>query len=194
MDEFLLYYDDQWRGLRGWSKLAALSGRRHLVHPIALSSARLPPGLLLEDCLRELPVVAPTQTLVGWDALARLARLFGRTWVIGVIGGVPPFSWLGRILYRHIARNRYAVSRCRGGACGSAKPAEVPSRTTLGAFWSCRIAGFTWRLPLVVGRLGAFAVAQPASVCADVPPPSDFTRRPAYSPNSLAARWRTWFR
>ena len=151
MDEFLVYYDDQCEVCQAGVTWLRFLDRRHLVRPIALSSARLPPGLLLEDCLCELHVVAPTRTLVGWDAVARLARLFGRTWVIGVIGGVPPFSWLGRILYRHIARNRYAVSRCRGGACGSARPAEVRSRTTLGAFWSCRIAGFAWRFPLVVG-------------------------------------------
>ena len=111
----------------------------------------MPAGLALQDCLRELHVVTPTQTLVGWDAVARLARLFGWTWPIGAIGAVPPFSWLGRIVYRYVARNRYAMSRCRGGACGSAKPAQVRRRATLGAFWSCRSIGFLWRFPLVLG-------------------------------------------
>lgn len=151
MEEFLVYYDDQCEVCQaGVSWLRALD-RRHRVRPIALSSADLPAGLLLEDCLRELHVVTPTQTLVGWAAVARLARLFGPTWLAGAIGGVPPFSWVGRTLYRYVARNRYAVSRCRGGACGSAKPAEVRSRTTLSVFWTCRLAGFVWRLPLVAG-------------------------------------------
>jgi hypothetical protein len=95
-------------------------------------------------------VATPDRTLVGWDAVARLARLFGWTWLIGAIGAVPPFSWLGRGLYSYVARNRYAVSRCRGGACGFAKPAQVRGRASLGAFWSCRLIGFAWRLPLVV--------------------------------------------
>lgn len=151
MDEFLVYYDDQCEVCQAGVCWLRLLDRRDLVRPIALSSATLPAGLLMEDCLRELHVVTPTQTLVGWDAVVRLARLFGRTWVIGVIGGVPPFLWLGRSLYRYVASNRYAVSRCRGGACGSAKPVEVRSRATLGAFWTCRSVGFVGRLPLVVG-------------------------------------------
>ena len=151
MDEFLVYYDDQCEVCQagvGWLRLL---DRRRRVHLIELSSALLPDGLVLEDCLRELHVVTPTKTLVGWDAVARLARLFGWTWPIGAVGAVPPFSWLGRILYRYVARNRYAVSRCRGGACGSAKPAQVRGRAALGAFWSCRSVGFAWRLPLAVG-------------------------------------------
>src|SRR5215831_4144306 len=151
MDEFLVYYDDQCEVCQAGISWLQFLDRRHLVRPIALSSATLPAGLLLEDCLRELHVVTTTQTLVGWDAVARLARLFGWTWLIGLIGGVPPFSWLGRILYRYVARNRYAVSRCRGGACGSTRPAEAGSRAVLGAFWTCRSVGFDWRLPLVVG-------------------------------------------
>ena len=151
MDEFLVYYDDQCEVCQAGVSWLRFLDRRHVVRPIALSSATLPAALVLEDCLRELHVVTPTQTLVGWDAVARLARLFGRTWLIGAIGAVPPFSWLGRILYRYVARNRYAVSRCRGGVCTSARPTEVRSRTALGAFWSCRSVGFVWRLPLVVG-------------------------------------------
>ena len=151
MHEFLVYYDDQCEVCQAGISWLQFLDRRRLVRLIALSSANLPAGLLLEDCLRELHVVTPTQTLVGWDAVARLARLFGRTWLIGAIGGVPPFSWLGRLLYRYVATNRYAVSRCRGGACGSARPAEVGSRAALGAFWTCRSVGFAWRLPLVVG-------------------------------------------
>jgi glyoxylase-like metal-dependent hydrolase (beta-lactamase superfamily II)/predicted DCC family thiol-disulfide oxidoreductase YuxK len=151
MDEFLVYYDDQCEVCQAGVSWLFFLDRHHLVRPVALSSAALPRELSLEDCLRELHVVTSTHRLVGWDAVARLARLFGPTWVIGAIGGVPPFSWLGRVLYRYIAKNRYAVSRCRGGACVSAKPAEVRSRATLGAFWTCRSVGFAWRLPLVVG-------------------------------------------
>ena len=151
MNEFLVYYDDQCEICQAGVSWLRFLDRRHVVRPIPLSTATLPAGLRLEDCLHELHVVTSTETLVGWDAVARLARSFSQTWVIGAIGGVPPFSWFGRILYRYVARNRYAVSRCRGGACGSAKPAEVRSRAALTAFWTCRSAGFAWRLPLVVG-------------------------------------------
>ena len=69
----LVYYDDQCEVCQAGVSWLRFLDRRHPMHPIALSSARLPPGLLLEDCLRELHVVAPTQTLVGWDALPSLA-------------------------------------------------------------------------------------------------------------------------
>ncbi len=151
MDQFLVYYDDQCEVCQAGVSWLRFLDRGHRVCAVELSSAPLPDGLVLEDCLRELQVVTPTETLVGWDAVARLARLFGWTWPIGAIGAIPPFSWLGRILYRYVAKNRYAVSRCRGGACGSAKPARVRERATLSAFWSCRSIGFAWRLPLVVG-------------------------------------------
>ncbi|MGH9674920.1 MAG: thiol-disulfide oxidoreductase DCC family protein, partial [Bryobacteraceae bacterium] len=96
----------------------------------------------MDDCLRELHVVDPAgRVRAGWPAVAALARLFAPTWLIGAIGAVPPFSWLGVALYRWVARNRYAVSRCRGGVCRSATPAEVRRRSSMGAFWSCRFTG-----------------------------------------------------
>ncbi len=151
MDQFLVYYDDQCEVCQAGVSWLRFLDRGHRVSPVALSSARLPDGLVAEDCLRELHVVTPAGTLVGWDAVVRLARLFAWTWPIGAIGAIPPFSWLGRILYRYVAKNRYAVSRCRGGACGSANLAQTRAGATLGAFWSCRSIGFAWRLPLVLG-------------------------------------------
>src|SRR5262249_876734 len=74
MDEFLVYYDDQCEVCQAGVSWLRFLDRRHLVRPVALSSATLPASLLLEDCLRELHVVTPTQTLVGWDAVVRLAR------------------------------------------------------------------------------------------------------------------------
>src|SRR5665213_1360265 len=133
MAAFLVYYDDQCEVCQaGVSWLRFLDNRR-LVLPVALSSAVLPDGLLLENCRRELHVVTPAETLMGWNAVARLARLFGWTWLIGAVGAVPPFSWLGRILYSYVARNRYAVSKCRGGACGFAKPAQLRERAPMSA-------------------------------------------------------------
>ena len=151
MEAFLVYYDDQCEVCQAGVSWLLFLDRHHCVRPIALSSALLPRGLAMENCLRELHVLTPTRIWVGWDAVARLARLFGWTWLTGAIGAVPPFSWVGRALYRYMARHRYAVSRCRGGACGSSRPAFVRGRAALGAFWSCRTVGFVWRLPLVMG-------------------------------------------
>ena len=53
------------------------------------------PPLDRDQCLRELHVVTPDgQVRRGWDAVARLARLFPTTWLIGAVGALPPFSWL----------------------------------------------------------------------------------------------------
>jgi len=156
--EFQVYYDDQCEICQAgvsWLRILDRGGR--LVRPIALSAATLPEGLALEDCLRQLHVVTATKTLVGWKAVATLARLFGWTWLIGATGALPPFSWVGDLLYRYVARNRYALSRCRGGACRSARPEAVRRVASLNAFWSCRTVGFAARLPLVVS---AWALSQ----------------------------------
>lgn len=107
--------------------------------------------LRMEDCLRQLHVVTPErEILVGWDAVANLARLFRPTWLIGALGVRFPFRNLGRLLYGFVARNRYSLSKCRGGACSVAKPNEVRRQARLGAFWSCYTLGFFIRLPLVM--------------------------------------------
>ena len=72
MDEFLVYYDDQCEVCQAGVSWLRFLDRRRRVCPLALSSATLPAGLEMEDCLRELHVVTPTETLVGWDAVARL--------------------------------------------------------------------------------------------------------------------------
>jgi len=107
--------------------------------------------LRMEDCLRQLHVVTPEGEIhVGWDAVANLARLFRSTWLIGTLGIRVPFRNVGRLLYGFVARNRYSLSKCRGGACSVAKPNEVRRQARLGAFWSCYTLGFFIRLPLVM--------------------------------------------
>src|SRR5271170_239439 len=106
--------------------------------------------LELEACLRELHVLAPDGHLyVGWDAVAALARLFPPTRLIGIAGSVAPFKQLGRVAYGFVARNRYSLSKCRGGACKVSRPGEVRKRASFGAFWSCYSLGLFARLPLV---------------------------------------------
>ena len=107
--------------------------------------------LRLEECLRQLHIVTPDgEILVGWDAVASLARLFPSTWIIGTLGRWHPFRTVGSVLYGLVATNRYSLSKCRGGACRVAKPEAVRRQARLGAFWSCYSLGFFIRLPLVL--------------------------------------------
>jgi predicted DCC family thiol-disulfide oxidoreductase YuxK len=120
----------------------------------------------MDDCLRQLHVVTPEgEILIGWDAVARLARLFPATWLIGALGQRFPFRNVGRWLYGFVASNRYSLSKCRGGACRIAKPKVVQRQARLGAFWSCYMLGFFIRLPLVIWS-GISAAAQRISIFA----------------------------
>ncbi len=122
--------------------------------------AAVDPRLNLDECLRQLHVVTPEGgILVGWDAVACLARLFPSTWLIGAVGRRFPFRNAGRLLYGFVATNRYSLSKCRGGACRVAKPEAVRRQARLGAFWSCYTLGFFIRLPLVLWS-GIKAAAQ----------------------------------
>jgi glyoxylase-like metal-dependent hydrolase (beta-lactamase superfamily II)/predicted DCC family thiol-disulfide oxidoreductase YuxK len=107
--------------------------------------------LQMDGCLRQLHVVTPEGEIhVGWDAVASLARLFPTTWLIGVLGHRFPFRNVGRLLYGFVAKNRYSLSKCRGGACRVVKPEAVQRQASLGAFWSCYALGFFIRSPLIV--------------------------------------------
>jgi glyoxylase-like metal-dependent hydrolase (beta-lactamase superfamily II)/predicted DCC family thiol-disulfide oxidoreductase YuxK len=129
--------------------------------PIDSDSVRLDPRLRLEDCLRELHVLGPaSELLVGWDAVCELARQCGATRMLGIAGTMFPLRGLGRFAYRFVARNRWALSKCRGGACSTARPDAVRRQARLGAFWSCYALGFLVRLPLIAGAAIADAVAR----------------------------------
>jgi|ERR1700728_7888 len=122
--------------------------------------------LSMDDCLRQLHVVTPEgEILIGWDAVARLARLFPATWLIGALGQRFPFRNMGRSLYGFVATNRYSLSKCRGGACRISKPEVVQRQASLGAFWSCYTLGFFIRLPLVIWS-GTIVAVQRVSIFA----------------------------
>ena len=139
--------------------------KRTLCLPISADVlASVDSRLRVEDCLRQLHVVTPAgEILVGWDAVANLARLFRPTWLIGVLGVRFPFRNVGRLLYGFVAANRYSLSKCRGGACRVARPDVVRRQARLGAFWSCYTLGFFIRLPLVIWS-GIASAAQRMSV------------------------------
>jgi glyoxylase-like metal-dependent hydrolase (beta-lactamase superfamily II)/predicted DCC family thiol-disulfide oxidoreductase YuxK len=122
--------------------------------------------LQMDECLRQLHVVTPGGEIrVGWDAVACLARLFPSTWLIGAVGQRFPFRNAGCWLYGFVAKNRYSLSKCRGGACRIAKPEAVRRQAKLGAFWSCYTLGFFIRLPLVLWA-GIKSAAQRTSIFA----------------------------
>ena len=64
--------------------------RENKTLPLAISPevlSTVDSRLRLEECLRQLHVVTPEgEMLVGWDAVASLARLFPATWLIGTLG------------------------------------------------------------------------------------------------------------
>jgi glyoxylase-like metal-dependent hydrolase (beta-lactamase superfamily II)/predicted DCC family thiol-disulfide oxidoreductase YuxK len=116
--------------------------------------------LKLDDCLRQLHVIAPGgENHIGWDAVACLACLFPSTRFFGLLGQRFPFRAIGRVLYGFVAANRYSLSKCRGGACRVAKLQAIRHEAGLGAFWSCYTLGFFIRLPLVLWS-GIKAAAQ----------------------------------
>lgn len=129
-------------------------------------SAHVDSRLQLESCLRELHVVTPAGDIyVGWEAVACLARLFPSTWLIGALGQMFPFRYAGRFVYKFVATNRYVLSKCRGGACRTAKPEDVRRQARMGAFWSCYTLGFFIRLPLILWA-GIRACAERARIFA----------------------------
>ena len=154
-DQFAAIYDEQCeicQAFVSWLKLLDRDGKVAAVPIVPEWLAAIHPSLELDACLRELHVVTPQGDVRrGWDAVAELARLFPATFLIGWLGIVPPFNWLGRAAYRFVARNRYAVSKCRGGACRVACPDEVKRKSFFGTFWSCYLIGLLIRLPLIAG-------------------------------------------
>ena len=147
-------YDEQCEICQaGISWLKTLDRRKQTVcHPIDPEIlARLHHALEVDACLRELHVVRPDGRIVaGWDAVATLARLFPATWIIGAAGAVPGLRAVFRTLYRFVARNRYAFSKCRGGACRVERPAATKKQARFGVFWSCYTVGLLLRLPLSI--------------------------------------------
>ena len=105
--------------------------------PVPISAeglSALDSRLQLDECLRQLHVLTPKrEILVGWEAVASLARLFPSTWVVGALGQRFPFRNLGRRLYGFVARNRYSLSKCRGTEGRLAR-----------AQWICLIAVFSF--------------------------------------------------
>ena len=151
---FDVFYDEQCEVCQAFASWLRLLDRRGRARCVGLSADALRARGLdarLDECLRDLHVIRHDgREYVGWDAVAALARLFPATWVVGALGSVPPFRALARRLYRWVADHRYAVSKCRGGACRVAQPRVVRERAQGRAFWSCYTLGMLVRSPLVI--------------------------------------------
>jgi glyoxylase-like metal-dependent hydrolase (beta-lactamase superfamily II)/predicted DCC family thiol-disulfide oxidoreductase YuxK len=151
---FKVLYDGQCEICQACVSWLQILDRGRLTESIPIDADTLQlidPRLKVDACLRELHVLDSNGKLYsGWDAVARLARLFPLTWILGAAGSIPPLKQLGRLVYRFIARNRHSLSKCRGGACRVAKPEAVREQASAGAFWTCYTAGFFIRLPLVI--------------------------------------------
>jgi hydroxyacylglutathione hydrolase len=151
---FKVFYDGQCEICQACVSWLQILDTRRVTQSIPIDAdllSQFDPRLDVASCLRELHVLGPDGRLyTGWDAVARLARLFPLTWILGAVGSVPPFKQLGRLAYGFVARNRHSLSKCRGGACRVAKPDAVRQQASPGAFWTCYTTGFFIRLPLVV--------------------------------------------
>jgi predicted DCC family thiol-disulfide oxidoreductase YuxK len=107
--------------------------------------------LTIDECLRQLHILTPRgEIIMGWDAVACLARLFSPTVLIGTLGARFPIRNFAELIYGFVAAHRYALSKCRGGACRVAKPELVKHHAGLRAFWSCYTLGFFIRSPLIL--------------------------------------------
>ena len=153
--KYVAIYDEQCEVCQAFVSWLRILDRHNRVAAVPILRELLPQidsRLVLEDCLHELHVITPKgQIQRGWYGVAELALLFPSTFLIGWLGRIPPLCWLGEIAYRFVARNRYAVSKCRGGACRVARLDEVKKKTFFGTFWTCYVIGLLIRLPLIVG-------------------------------------------
>jgi glyoxylase-like metal-dependent hydrolase (beta-lactamase superfamily II)/predicted DCC family thiol-disulfide oxidoreductase YuxK len=163
-----LWYDDQCEVCQaGVAWLRRLDGGRGRIEPVPLSAgleADGLPGLDGDALLRRLHVRAPDGRLyVGAAAVAVLARLFRPTAPLGWLAQRPGLAAVAAGGYDWIARHRYGLSRCRGGACGSARVDLVRERASWRAFQACRAAGWVAVTPLALAGYGRWLARQTAA-------------------------------
>lgn len=151
---YVAIYDEQCEVCQSFVSWLRILDRHHRVLPVPILPellSTIDPDLAIEACLRELHVLTPEgDTRCGWNAVAELARLFPSTFLVGWLGRIPPFHFMGEIAYKFIARNRYAASKCRGGACRVARLDQVRKKAFFGTFWTCYLIGLLVRLPLII--------------------------------------------
>lgn len=151
--KFRVLYDEQCEICQAGVTWLRLLDRRGIVQNEPMSPERLASldsRLDAEACARELHVLGPSGELwVGGAAVRRLARLFPATWLFGAALELPVLSWASDVAYSFVARHRYEISKCRGGACRTLLTAKPGATDNLSAFWTCHSVGFVLRLPLI---------------------------------------------
>jgi len=169
-EKYIAIYDEQCEVCQAFVSWLRILDRHHRVLPVPIVAellSTIDPHLAVEECLRELHVLTPGgDTRRGWSAVAELARLFPSTFLVGWLGRIPPLLWIGEIAYKFFARNRYAVSKCRGGACRVARLDQVRKKAFFGTFWTCYLVGLLVRLPLILAAGARDLVAQCAAYTA----------------------------
>jgi len=162
LPKWRLWFDDQCEVCQAgvtWLRRLDRHGRVDAI-PLSKDAAaeRAPPSHVpAEALLKHLHVVTPDGELLrGAAAVAGLARLFPITWLFGFVASLPGFSLLATVLYDWIASNRYSLSRCRGGACQTAR-VDILEKKAGHAFRLCHALGWTAVAPLslviYVGRI-----------------------------------------
>jgi len=116
-----LIYDDNCPFCRGWIERVKRLDRNGLVRLAPLSN---PPANMAikspdkEALMREIHLVSPDGDLFkGADAVSRLAVMFPRTRLAGVILSAPVIRIFARYVYRVVARWRYGVAKSCDLSC-----------------------------------------------------------------------------
>lgn len=147
--KYRVLYDEQCEICQAGASWLLLLDKTHLCELVPIGKPGPgTEGISQDAALRQLHVIAPDgEVYIGRKAVTELAMLFLETRAIGRFfsAGFPAMA--ADYLYGLVADNRYALSKCRGGACRTAasdfKKAMLP-------FWSCYWIGFILRLPLAI--------------------------------------------
>ncbi len=106
---YRVYFDGQCGSCHQWMARLKRLDRHGRVEDVAFSPECLPPGVTLEECCHAMHVELPSGAVrSGWRAAAALARLSPWTWLIGAVGIIPPFVWVGDWLYARAAASRHS--------------------------------------------------------------------------------------
>ena len=77
--------------------------------------AREAPGVSYARALSEMIVIAPNgRTAGGFDAFRLIARVLPALWPVLPLLYVPGAAWIGRRVYKWVAKNRYRLVKCDG--------------------------------------------------------------------------------
>src|SRR5262245_34682857 len=137
-----IWYDDQCEicqaGL-AWLRWLGAEGRVDAIPLSALDRSDSMPPAPVEDLLQNLHARGPDGDVRGGAAaVSALARLFPFTRWLGTLCELPLLSRAATAAYDWVARNRYSLSRCRGGACRAARTDLVRGQAPRPSFQICR--------------------------------------------------------